>query len=160
MLCSFCAKLGQSVELLNIMELTKHPSHGFDFDKDGKPFYVCPQCFTADNRNLYDEREMIRNIIQNESLISNRQIKHCIQQLAFRNGFESEEARKKAIAEINNKSRLLSDDSKIQFIAEAFDIPKLRVETMIIVGSRKHYNRINKPKERFQERNWRVIHAR
>ena len=136
------------------MELTGFPSHGFDFDTEGKPFYICPVCFTADNRNLYDEREMIRYIIQNESLISNRQIKYVVQQLAFRNGFNHQE-----LADINNKSRLLSDNLKISFIAEAFDVPKIRVETMLVVGSRKHYNRI-KPKERFQERNWRVIHAR
>ncbi len=129
----------------------------YDFDTDGKVFHICPKCLCCDTLGTQDARELIREIINYNSIVSRRQLRSCIQQLSFRYGnFENNEERKQCIAKLFYKAKRLDDNSKIELIANTFNIPRLKVETMLIVVLRMHSYGSTR-EEIKQERKWWVV---
>lgn len=124
--CEFCSS---KAELKTIKTVTGEPLHTFDWDKDGRAFKICPDCFTVDTITLKDGRELIKQEIVNNSLYSGRDKKSVLQQLCKKQSIEGEE-RKLTIANSMKEIKGVSDIKCIEIISGVFSMSTSVVEVL------------------------------
>ena len=124
--CVFCSERPM---LLSIPDLTGEPIHSHDFDKDGKPFYVCPNCFTCDNSGLRAERYTIKYVIEDTSKYSRRDKQVLVRRLCTIHS-KNISNKNKAVSEVMKEIKDKTDKSCIEFISEYFGETSRRIEVL------------------------------
>ena len=124
--CEYC---NDKPELVTIDELTGELPKTHDFDKDGKLFKVCPNCFSCDNIGFREER-----LIKLRELLSKNQISYRDKCLVLKiccdkNNIKLEQKRitvSKVMSTLKNKS----DNQIVRIISEYFNLESVKVSML------------------------------
>lgn len=118
--CRFCNSKTQLIRPKQI---------GHNRDIDGFFLYYCPVCFSVDNLQLLEERNLVCAQTMQRALFSNHTRREVVYLLASNNGhhFESNEQRKMFIADTIKKARNTTDEYACRTIAECFNLKVTKV---------------------------------
>lgn len=126
MQCVFCSERPM---LLSISDLTGEPIHSHDFDNEGKPYYVCPECFSCDNSGLREDRKLIKFENERTNKYSRRDKQILIRMLCDKHE-EDMSNKNKAVAEVMREIKGSTDKSCIAYISEYFGETAYKIEVL------------------------------
>ena len=126
MKCQFCP---QKEDLIPLQELLGEPPHSHDFDKDGKLFKICPNCFSCDNDTLRTDRILVLKELARASKYSRRDKKTVLFLICNKKELSHEE-RKILVSDTMKEIKDTSDKLCVAKISEIFDLKKSRIEML------------------------------